>query len=109
MAQATSAQAGSQPQPWSRGRAERRCLAMFHLGQLLLGGAVGGALGGLMVKLHALSHLGVSFHLRAIAAGSRTFEEYDHRGSILAALVDARAWNRLVLDVHGKVLECWPR
>mmetsp|Transcript_7700 Transcript_7700/g.15947 ORF Transcript_7700/g.15947 Transcript_7700/m.15947 type:complete len:83 (-) Transcript_7700:110-358(-) len=82
---------------------------MGRPGQFLLGAAVGGTLGGLMLKLHTLSHLGVAFHLRAIAAGSKTFEEYDYRGSVLAALVDARAWNRLVLDVHAKVLQCWPK
>ena len=76
--------------------------------QFLLGGAVGGVLGGFMLKAHSMTYLGIAFQLRAMAAGRQTFEEYSHE-SPLAALKDARAWNRLVLDVHAKVLQWWPQ
>mmetsp|Transcript_118954 Transcript_118954/g.331878 ORF Transcript_118954/g.331878 Transcript_118954/m.331878 type:complete len:83 (-) Transcript_118954:117-365(-) len=82
---------------------------MSHVGRFLFGGLVSGALGGLMLELHAVSHLGIMTHLRAIAAGSRTFKECDYRGSVVAALLDTRAWNRLVLDIHAKVIEYWPK
>mmetsp|Transcript_37250 Transcript_37250/g.58864 ORF Transcript_37250/g.58864 Transcript_37250/m.58864 type:complete len:82 (-) Transcript_37250:4-249(-) len=79
------------------------------LGQFLFGGAISGGIGALMLKTHEMSSNSMIFYLRAIASGKSTFQEYSHQGSILAALVDSRAWNRLVLDVHGKMLEYWPK
>mmetsp|Transcript_4331 Transcript_4331/g.6908 ORF Transcript_4331/g.6908 Transcript_4331/m.6908 type:complete len:84 (+) Transcript_4331:93-344(+) len=81
----------------------------WGVGQFLLGGAVGATIGGVMIKTHSMAHTSMLYHMRAVTSGSKTFQEYDHKGSIMAALVDARAWNRLVLDVHGKVLEFWPK
>eukprot|EP00444_Apocalathium_aciculiferum_P031193 CAMPEP_0183427150 /NCGR_PEP_ID=MMETSP0370-20130417/40311_1 /TAXON_ID=268820 /ORGANISM="Peridinium aciculiferum, Strain PAER-2" /LENGTH=82 /DNA_ID=CAMNT_0025611673 /DNA_START=102 /DNA_END=350 /DNA_ORIENTATION=- len=78
-------------------------------GQFLLGGTLGGGVGMMVIKAHALQHMGIAFHLRAIAAGNRVFEECDYRGSALVALVDAKAWNRLILDMHSKLVDVWPR
>mmetsp|Transcript_50747 Transcript_50747/g.94869 ORF Transcript_50747/g.94869 Transcript_50747/m.94869 type:complete len:84 (-) Transcript_50747:63-314(-) len=82
---------------------------MTRLGQFLFGASLSGLTGAFMLKTHEMSTNQMAFYLRAIASGTKTFEEFNHQGSILAAFVDARAWNRLVLDVHGKVLEFWPK
>eukprot|EP00913_Durusdinium_trenchii_P005542 g5163.t1 len=79
------------------------------IGQFLFGGALSGAVGVVMLKTHEMSTNSMIFYLRAISSGKKSFQEYSYQGSILAALVDSRAWNRLVLDLHGKVLEYWPK
>mmetsp|Transcript_104386 Transcript_104386/g.295603 ORF Transcript_104386/g.295603 Transcript_104386/m.295603 type:complete len:83 (+) Transcript_104386:49-297(+) len=82
---------------------------MGRAGQFLAGTAVSGSLGLLMLQAHALSQAGIAFHLRTIGFGHKSFKEYDYNGSVLAAVWSTRAWNRLVLDVHAKLLEYWSK
>mmetsp|Transcript_60225 Transcript_60225/g.111654 ORF Transcript_60225/g.111654 Transcript_60225/m.111654 type:complete len:93 (+) Transcript_60225:67-345(+) len=84
-------------------------LATFR--EFLLGGALGGLIGVVALKSHAMSTNSILFYMREVAAGRQTFTEYSTSPSMFIrvreALFDSRAWNRLVLDVHGKVLEHW--
>ncbi|CAE7898955.1 unnamed protein product [Symbiodinium sp. KB8] len=82
---------------------------MSRVRQFLVGSALSGITGAFMLKMHEMSTNQIAFYLRAVSSGSQTFEQFSHQGSLLAAFVDARAWNRLVLDVHGKLLEFWPQ
>mmetsp|Transcript_80436 Transcript_80436/g.127005 ORF Transcript_80436/g.127005 Transcript_80436/m.127005 type:complete len:86 (-) Transcript_80436:119-376(-) len=83
---------------------------MSRLGQFLLGGTVSGFAGMIMLRSHMESHRVLLHQVYALASGRKTYEEYDYSSSSpFAPLVDARAWNRLVLDLHLKVLQWWPK
>mmetsp|Transcript_108995 Transcript_108995/g.307193 ORF Transcript_108995/g.307193 Transcript_108995/m.307193 type:complete len:82 (-) Transcript_108995:119-364(-) len=81
---------------------------MSQVGQLLLGGFVGGGIGSILIQSHSISYQSIAFQLRGMMLGRRSYEEYVP-SSPFSALVDARAWNRLVLDVHAVLLRNWPK
>mmetsp|Transcript_45918 Transcript_45918/g.109361 ORF Transcript_45918/g.109361 Transcript_45918/m.109361 type:complete len:84 (+) Transcript_45918:115-366(+) len=83
---------------------------MVHFGQFLLGGAVGGAFGLMALKSQTQSQNAVLLHMREIASGRAASTEIsEYKGSVFGAFFDTRAWNRLVLDVHAKVIQYWPQ
>mmetsp|Transcript_6445 Transcript_6445/g.15653 ORF Transcript_6445/g.15653 Transcript_6445/m.15653 type:complete len:93 (-) Transcript_6445:89-367(-) len=79
--------------------------------EFLLGGTIGGFVGVYALKSHSTAVNSVLFYMREVAAGRQTFTEHKTNPSMLIqvrdAFFDTRAWNRLVLDMHSKMLQHW--